>query len=86
MWSSVLDVLEHIKDDGTLPEQRCSAMSLMDKMENFEFVFTMHLLRNILGITNELSQALQRKDQDIVNAMSLVGVVNEQLQEMRDIE
>ena len=59
MWSSVLEVLEHIKDDGTLSEQRSTAMSLMDKMENFEFVFTMHLLKNIMGITNELSQALQ---------------------------
>ena len=58
MWSSVLEVLEHIKDDGTLSEQRSLAMGLMDKMESFEFVFTMHLLRNIMGITNELSQAL----------------------------
>ena len=32
-----------------------------------------------MGITNELSQVLQRKDQDIVNAMSLVGVVKERL-------
>ncbi|CAN6557975.1 unnamed protein product [Malus baccata var. baccata] len=31
-------------------------------------------MKDILGITNELSQALQRKDQDIVNAIKLVGV------------
>jgi hypothetical protein len=56
----------------------------MDKMLSYEFVFTMHLLKNIMGITNELSQALQRKDQDIVNAMGLVEVVKEQLQEFRE--
>ena len=38
----------------------------------------------ILGITNELSQALQMKDQDIVNAMTLVKVCKQQFQMMRD--
>ena len=42
--------------------------------ESFEFVFNAHLMLVILGYTNELSQSLQKKDQDIVNAMSLVGV------------
>ncbi|XP_022892005.1 zinc finger MYM-type protein 1-like [Olea europaea var. sylvestris] len=37
-------------------------------------------------ISNELSTALQRKDHDIVNAMSLVTVCKQRLQEMRDNE
>jgi hypothetical protein len=41
-------------------------------------------MKNIFGITNDLSQALQRKDQDIVNAMTLVKVTKGQLQRMRD--
>lgn len=40
-------------------------------------------MRNILGATDELSQALQRKDQDIVNAMNLVRLCKLQLQTMR---
>ncbi|PKU82503.1 hypothetical protein MA16_Dca005508 [Dendrobium catenatum] len=44
----------------------------------------MHLLIDILGVTNELSQALQRKDQDILNAMKLVQISKQQLQMMRD--
>ncbi|XP_038701805.1 uncharacterized protein LOC119998524 [Tripterygium wilfordii] len=40
-------------------------------MCQFDFVFNLQLLKAILAITNELSQALQRKDQDIVNAMSV---------------
>nr|KYP54913.1 hypothetical protein KK1_001113 [Cajanus cajan] len=53
-------------------------------MQNFEFVFTLHLMKNILGITHELSQALQKSDQDIVNAMKLVSVSKQILQAMRD--
>ena len=41
-------------------------------------------MKSILGITNDLSQALQRKDQDIENAMRLVQVSKLRLQLMRD--
>ncbi|CAN6565692.1 unnamed protein product [Malus baccata var. baccata] len=37
----------------------------------------------ILGLTNDLSQALQRKDQEIVNAMALVKPCKEKLHWMR---
>lgn len=40
-------------------------------------------MKKILKISNDLSQALQRKDQDIVNVMKLVGVSKEQLQNMK---
>jgi hypothetical protein len=41
-------------------------------------------MKEVLGITNELSLALQRKDQDIENAMSLIKVAKDRLQAMRD--
>ena len=72
MFSSIGDVLEIITDDGSNSEQRCEANNLLELMNSFTFVFCLHLMRDVLGITNELSQALQRKDQDIVNAMKLV--------------
>ena len=54
---------------------------------SFEFVFTLHLMKNILGITNELSIALpKKKNQDIVNTMDLVKVSKQRLQVMRDDE
>jgi hypothetical protein len=40
-------------------------------------------MKNALGITNELSQALQRKGQDIINAMKLVENSKLRLQAMR---
>ena len=85
MFPSVIDVLEKIVDDKSNYEQRCEANNLLEVMQSFEFVFNLHLMRIILGITNELSKALQRKDQDIINAMNLVLICKERLQRMRII-
>ncbi|KAJ8766546.1 hypothetical protein K2173_023793 [Erythroxylum novogranatense] len=54
--------------------QRAEAIDLIDIMLHFEFLFVLHLMIKILGITNGLSQALKKKDQNIVNAMHLVKV------------
>ena len=84
MFSSVVDVLDVIVDDGTNSEQRSEANNLLESMLSFDFVFSLHLMKTIVGVTNELSNALQRKDQDIINAMNLVKVCKQQLQMMRD--
>ncbi|KAK9758050.1 hypothetical protein RND81_01G203200 [Saponaria officinalis] len=44
-----------------------------DDMTSFEFVLVLHIMIQILGITNYLCQAWQRKSQDILNAMHLVS-------------
>jgi hypothetical protein len=84
MFSSVLDVLEIIREDGMNSEQRTEAVVLTDIMESFNFVFMLHCLRRILEVTNEFSQALQRKDQDIENAMSLLKTSKERFKMMRE--
>ena len=75
MFSAVIDVLEIIEEDG-ISDQKIEAQFIMRSILSFEFVFTLHLMKNILRITNELSIALQKKNQnqDIVNAMDLVKV------------
>jgi hypothetical protein len=60
MWTSVLEVLENICDDGE-SEQRTKASGLIQRMEHFEFVLILHLMIRVLGKTQELSQCLQRK-------------------------
>lgn len=84
MWDSVLTVLENVNDDATNLAQKTTAAGLIEKMESFEFVFIMHIMRDILGCTNELSHALQRKDQNIVRAADLIDVAKINLQQMRD--
>jgi hypothetical protein len=41
-------------------------------------------MKNVLGVTHGLSQALQRSDQDIINAMKLVKVTKNRLLAIRD--
>jgi len=50
-------------------------------MESFDFVFIMHLMIELLSTTDSLSKALQRKDQDIVEAMNLIMDVRDRLQD-----
>ncbi|KAH9672191.1 TTF-type domain-containing protein [Citrus sinensis] len=83
MFSAVISVLEMIIDDGPKSGQRGEEKNLLELMLSFNFVFCLHLMKNILGATDEISQALQRKDQDIVNAMNLVRLCKLQLQTMR---
>ncbi|XP_062113583.1 uncharacterized protein LOC133824645 [Humulus lupulus] len=84
MFSSILDVLEEITNDSLNNDQKYEASIMLQVVQSYDFVFSFHLVKNILGITNELSQVLQKGDQDIVNAMDLVKVCKEQLQIMRD--
>ena len=60
MFSAVVDVLEIIEEDG-LSNQKVETRSIIRSILFFEFVFALHLMKNILEITNELSIALQKK-------------------------
>ena len=62
LFPSVIDVLLVIGEDGTFAKQRAQIDNLLVLIQCFEFVFTLHLMKTILWITNDLSQALQRKD------------------------
>ena len=84
MFSSIVEVLEMLIENGSNQEQKYEAKILLNSRETFDFIFGLYLMKTILGVTNELSQTLQKKDQDIVNAMNLVQTSKERLQTMRD--
>jgi len=84
MWDSVIGVLHGISLDGGDPEERGLASGYMSYMETFEYVIILHLMVRVLGITNELSHALQAKDQNIVCAMHMIVSVKRLLQNLRD--
>ncbi|XP_050154705.1 uncharacterized protein LOC126628887 [Malus sylvestris] len=83
MFEAVVEVVEWIKSDRN-QDNLGEATRLFKDIQTFDFAFHLFLMRLILGITNELSQALQKKDQDIVNAMALVEVCKQRLQSLRD--
>ena len=84
MFSAAIDALEIIEEDD-LFDQKVEAQSFIRLILYFEFVFDLHLIKNILRITNELSLALQNIYiyiyiyQDIVNAITFVEVSKQQL-------
>ncbi|XP_055830994.1 uncharacterized protein LOC129900037 [Solanum dulcamara] len=62
------------------------ADGLVDDLQSFEFVYMQHVMFKVLSITKELDIVLQRKDQDIVNVLKLVGTTKRQFEIMRDGE
>lgn len=55
MYSSTIDVFEIIKEGGSNANQRDEASGLLHFLEEFDFAFTLHLMKNVLSISNELS-------------------------------
>ncbi|XP_012831245.1 PREDICTED: uncharacterized protein LOC105952257 [Erythranthe guttata] len=84
MFGAVIDVLELIGRDASSTSHRTEAQDIVDRLLSFDFLLSLFLMKKVLAITNELSQALQRKDQDIVNAMTLVQVSKIQIQSLRE--
>eukprot|EP00268_Persea_americana_P015620 TRINITY_DN17296_c0_g1_i1.p1 TRINITY_DN17296_c0_g1~~TRINITY_DN17296_c0_g1_i1.p1 ORF type:complete len:393 (-),score=37.64 TRINITY_DN17296_c0_g1_i1:1144-2322(-) len=84
MYNATCSVLKNIIDDGSTYTQRADADSAYDTITSFEFTFNLHLMKEILGVTNDLCQALQLKSQDILNAMHLVSTTKAIIQEMRE--
>ncbi|XP_026442093.1 uncharacterized protein LOC113341431 [Papaver somniferum] len=80
----LLKVLDEVLVDANGSKEKGDALILLDSMRSFEFAFNLHLMKDILKISNDLSKALQRKDQDIVNATTLVKLSKQRLQKFRD--
>ncbi|KAL9675399.1 hypothetical protein QQ045_003601 [Rhodiola kirilowii] len=86
LYPIVLEVLEYIEEEGLDAVKRCQANGLLKYLQSFDFAFYLQLTLLILGLTESLSMTLQRKDQDILNAMSVVASTKRHLQTIRDFE
>nr|CAD39903.2 OSJNBa0065B15.7 [Oryza sativa Japonica Group] len=83
MFATIVKVLEIVEKDKNDWKIRDQGSNLLEYFQSFDFVFYLHLMLTILTITNSLSLALQRKDQDIVNAMKCVKSTRLNLDELR---
>ncbi|XP_027166505.1 uncharacterized protein LOC113766520 [Coffea eugenioides] len=84
MFNATCVVLSNIAADGGSYSQRGDANFALNQLLSFEFVFTSHLMKDIMEITHLLCIALQRKSQDILNAMHLVSSTTKLLKNFRD--
>ncbi|XP_010675119.3 uncharacterized protein LOC104891159 [Beta vulgaris subsp. vulgaris] len=83
LYPSILESLDKIGEVSDAIDSN-KAQALTHLLMSFDFVFVAHLMVSIFGITNALNVALQKRDQDIVNAMAMVDVTKINLQKMRD--
>ncbi|XP_016450433.2 uncharacterized protein LOC107775230 [Nicotiana tabacum] len=86
IFVSIVNVLKDMQQDCLLSLDRFAAKNLLDNIQDFEFVFMLHLMFKMLLLTNELNKTLQKKDQDIINAMRLLDLAKTRLQTMRESE
>jgi hypothetical protein len=75
MFSTIIELLKVVEKDDRDWRNRDQASNLLVYFQSFDFVFYLHLMLTTLAITNTLSLALQRKDQDIVNAIKLIKAI-----------
>ncbi|KAK9706479.1 hypothetical protein RND81_07G128300 [Saponaria officinalis] len=83
MYNASCSVLQTVIKEGKCA-QRGEADKAYDDMTSFEFVLVLQIMIQISGITNDLCQALQRKSQDILNAMHLVSNTKILIQKLID--
>ncbi|KAF8396080.1 hypothetical protein HHK36_017692 [Tetracentron sinense] len=84
MFDATCSILRNIITDGSTYSQRGDADAAYDTMTSFEFIFILHLMQEIMGITDNLCQALQSQSQDILNALDLVSTTKVLIQELRE--
>ncbi|XP_021775718.1 zinc finger MYM-type protein 1-like [Chenopodium quinoa] len=71
LFSTIVKVLVHIGKYGA-SKDKFKAQIVLGQLESFDYIFVAYLMLTIFSYTNDLCIALQRKEQDIVNAMELV--------------
>jgi hypothetical protein len=84
LFPDVIEVLQYVEKEGPTDAKRRQARGLMDYLKDFDFVFHLQLMLLILGHANSLSLSLQRKDKDILEAMSEVQLTKQKFQQIRD--
>lgn len=77
-------MLEYIEEEGDNTSSRHQAVDILSYFKSFDFVFYLHLMLHILSLTSFLSRVLQRKGQDILEAVSLIEGTKRQLQRFKE--
>ena len=84
MFDATGKVINTISKKGANYKQHSDAEGVYQVLTSFEFILILHLMKEIMGITNVLCQALQQQSQDLLNAMHLVSTTKSLIQELRD--
>ncbi|XP_075499972.1 uncharacterized protein LOC142538541 [Primulina tabacum] len=75
---------ENMVNDEASNSIRGEASGALIAMKSFDFIFILHLMHKIMGITNLLCRALQEKSLDILSAMDYVSTTKTLLRTLRE--
>jgi glycine cleavage system regulatory protein len=84
MYGATCLVLENIALYGSTYSQRGDTAFSFKLLMSFDFAFILHIMKDVMGITDVLCQALQQKSQDILNVLHLVTATKILIQKLRD--
>ncbi|XP_024626549.1 uncharacterized protein [Medicago truncatula] len=84
MYEVTCTILKIIAKDAKKFSQRADADSSYDYLKSFDFIFILRLMKEIMGTTYLLCQAVQKQSQDVVNAMLLVRSTKALIQDLRE--
>ncbi|XP_075473351.1 uncharacterized protein LOC142504358 [Primulina tabacum] len=86
LFGSVCTLLEDFMGGKSAFSIHAEDKGLLKEMMTFDFLFILFFMHRVLETSDMLCQSLQRKNQDILNAMSLVTTTKLLFQKMRDDE
>ena len=84
LYPSIRKVLIKVGNDRSQNAECSQAQTMLTIFQSYEFVFMAHLMQTVLGFTADLNYALQKKDQDIVNAVELISLTKLQMHQLRE--
>ena len=61
LFDSVIEVIDDIAQNGGKAIDKFKAKVVLDAVQTFDFVFMLHTMKVILGITNELNRSEERR-------------------------
>lgn len=80
---SLLKYIAIAKGYGTSPSGHAKAAGCVKLMMAFEFLFIMHVMKELTGITNLFCKKLEHKSLDIVNAIDDIITTKMLIQNLR---
>ncbi|GJT15056.1 zinc finger MYM-type protein 1-like protein [Tanacetum coccineum] len=78
-----LEILKFVEKEAHDARNQVQAQAILSYFKKYEFVFYLHLMEHILRATNLLSKAFQVKDQNILEAVSMINGTKESLITLR---
>ncbi|KAL6565653.1 hypothetical protein OROHE_004708 [Orobanche hederae] len=84
MFGAVITVLQNMVKECPNYAISGEAYGNLKVLKSFDFIFILHLMNRILGLSHMLCQSLQNKSLDILNAMKYVATTKALLGDLRN--